>query len=91
MQPVTNDVLNINDDSFARDAAQFLRTMPSIPSGPAALLELIPFIIIIKYLSIVYTLAQSKEKETSKFHKDLLGFLGKGLSRSFSDSKVKRR
>ena len=47
--------------------------------------------IIIKYLSIVYTLAQSKEKETSKFHKDLLGFLGKGLSRSFSDTKVKRR
>ena len=47
--------------------------------------------IIIKYLSIVYTLAQSKEKETSKFHKDLLGFLGKGLSRSFNDTKVKRR
>ena len=46
---------------------------------------------IIKYLSIVYTLAQSKEKETSKFHKDLLGFLGKGLSRSFNDTKVKRR
>ena len=47
--------------------------------------------IIIEYLSIVYTLAQSKEKETSKFHKDLLGFLGKGLFRSFNDTKVKRR
>ena len=47
--------------------------------------------ILLNIYQYIYTLTQSKKKETSKFHKDLLGFLGKGLSRSFSDSKVKRR
>ena len=39
--------------------------------------------IIIKYVSIVYTLAQLKEK-TTKFLENLLGFLGNRLS--FNDT-----
>ena len=37
MQPVTKDMLNKEVNGLANEAAQLFRTIPWIPSGPAAL------------------------------------------------------